>query len=303
MAKKEKAFDIFLSYKSEDSKWVQGLKSSLEQRGIKVWMDKNEIRPGDLFAKALEDGIENSSSVGLVVTPESMRSDWVKEEYYRALSLATAKQLQLIPLLLRDTELPGFLAGRQYVDFRSERDFDLAVDQLIWPGITGKRIFAFLAEFHYATNWRREPFYELGIDPGGWSGFGRVQEVVMMMEYGKYHDHPLLHFGEKIAVFVDLFGDDQEFERAQHIIDQMFNIRKQTRGTDFEPLFVLYHRSDAFEKAKFHLDSEVINRLSHYHTLFSDLDDQELRSALRKVWNAVQKDFLMADRKQLLVTK
>ena len=77
-------FDIFLSYKSEDAEWVERLWRALDKRGRRVWVDRNEIRPGDFFAEALERGLESSRSIGLVVTANSFESGWVREEYYRA---------------------------------------------------------------------------------------------------------------------------------------------------------------------------------------------------------------------------
>jgi hypothetical protein len=60
--------------------------------------------------------------------------------YSRALSLAKEKDppLQLIPVILREAELPGFLANRNWVDFRDESAFDENLEKLIW-GITGKK--------------------------------------------------------------------------------------------------------------------------------------------------------------------
>ena len=55
---------------------------------IKVWLDKDEIRPGDVFVMALEKGIAESRAVALIISPDAMSSGWVKEEYHRALSLA-----------------------------------------------------------------------------------------------------------------------------------------------------------------------------------------------------------------------
>jgi hypothetical protein len=113
-----KQFDVFLSYKSDDHVWVQGLKRALQARGVRVWLDQDQIRPGDRFVGALERGLESSRSVALVATPASISSGWVEDEYARALTLSNLGQLQLIPLLLRDALLPGFLSNRQYVDFR-----------------------------------------------------------------------------------------------------------------------------------------------------------------------------------------
>src|SRR5690349_24300839 len=116
----KKRFDVFLSHNSKDKPWVIELKRALEAQGIKVWLDKDEIRPGDLFAQTLEKGIEESKAVALIISPEAMASGWVKAEYYRALNLATDHKLQLIPILYKQAELPGFLRDRNWVDFSNE---------------------------------------------------------------------------------------------------------------------------------------------------------------------------------------
>src|SRR5262245_50239013 len=125
-------FDVFISHNSVDKPWATQLKAAVECRGLRVWLDQDETRPGDLFAKSLDDGIRSSRSVALVISPESISSAWVEEEYYRALSLANShgKTLRLIPVLLRSAELPGFLSSRQSVDFRDPMSFDNSVDQL-----------------------------------------------------------------------------------------------------------------------------------------------------------------------------
>lgn len=131
-----KRFDVFLSHNSIDKPWVTKLKQALEDRGLKVWIDRYEIRPGDLFVNALEIGINQCKAVALIVSPDSMRSAWVREEYSRALALAQETELQLIPVILRGAELPGFLSNRNWVDFREEASFAESLERLIW-GITG----------------------------------------------------------------------------------------------------------------------------------------------------------------------
>ena len=133
-----KAFDVFLSHHSGDKPWVIDLKNDLEARGIKVWLDRDQIRPGNLFAEALEKGIKESRSVAIIISPESMKSDWVKAEYYRALKLATTEKLQLIPVLYKQAEVPGFLDDRNYVDFRDSGNYNEQLEILIW-GITDQK--------------------------------------------------------------------------------------------------------------------------------------------------------------------
>lgn len=131
-----KKFDVFLSHNSNDKPWVIDLKTALQSHGIKVWLDKDEIRPGDLFAEALEKGIRESRSVAIIISPDAMNSGWVKIEYHRALSLVISKKLQLIPVLYKKAELPGFLEDRNWVDFSDTTKYNISLEQLIW-GITG----------------------------------------------------------------------------------------------------------------------------------------------------------------------
>ena len=131
-------FDALLSHYSGDKAWVTRLKDALQSHGLKVWLDKDEIRPGVTFVRALEEGIEESNSLVVIISPEAMASPWVEEEYSRALTLAHDKQRPLIPVILREAKIPGFLANRNHVDFRDETTFDENVERLVY-GITGKK--------------------------------------------------------------------------------------------------------------------------------------------------------------------
>lgn len=133
-------FDVFLSHSSIDKPWVIKLKDDLIRYGVSVWLDKDEIRPGDLFGKALEQALDISKAVALIVSPEAINSGWVEEEYYRALSLAKDKRTsaQIIPVILRDANLPGFLTNRNWVDFRDETTYAQSVWKLVW-GIMGEK--------------------------------------------------------------------------------------------------------------------------------------------------------------------
>ena len=76
-------FDVFLSHNSVDKPWVSQLKADLARYNVRAWLDKDEIRPGNVFAEDLELALENSRAVALVISPEALASGWVKEEYYR----------------------------------------------------------------------------------------------------------------------------------------------------------------------------------------------------------------------------
>jgi hypothetical protein len=133
-------FDIFLSYHSGDGVWVAQLKNALSNKGLRIWLDQEQIRPGDLFIQALEKGVESCECLVIVISPGALRSPWVEEEYNRALTVANSRErrLRLIPLLLQGAELPGFLASRQWVDFREPGSFDRGIERLAW-GVRGCR--------------------------------------------------------------------------------------------------------------------------------------------------------------------
>ena len=135
-----RSFDVFVSHSSVDKPWVRRLIQDLRGYGVTVWVDEEEIRPGSRIVDALEESIEACRAMGLVVSPASMASGWVKEEYSRAMALALRREapMQLIPVLLHDAELPGFLTNRSWVDFRDQSAYTNSVWRLVW-GITGQK--------------------------------------------------------------------------------------------------------------------------------------------------------------------
>ena len=77
-------FDAFLSYSRSDVAMAVKLKQALETRGLRVWMDRDEIRPGNQFVADIESALEICKSYLLLVSPNAVRSQWVAEEYQRA---------------------------------------------------------------------------------------------------------------------------------------------------------------------------------------------------------------------------
>jgi hypothetical protein len=49
---------VFLSYAGTDEAWVRRLAEDRKHYGLLVWLDEDEIRPGDRFVDALEQGAE-----------------------------------------------------------------------------------------------------------------------------------------------------------------------------------------------------------------------------------------------------
>jgi hypothetical protein len=128
------AFDAFISYHSGDAEWVGTLVAALEARGVRVWIDSEQLRPGNLFPGALAAAIESIGCVVLVLSRGAIASAWVEEEF----SLALTHRRQVVPVLIDDVEPPGFVAGRTWVDFRDPSAFAVRIDDLVF-GVTGRR--------------------------------------------------------------------------------------------------------------------------------------------------------------------
>lgn len=112
---------VFLSYSSADKAFVHRLASDLTQGEAQVWLDEAEIDPGDSFVSKIEDGLTRSEFFILILSPDSIRSNWVQTELRIAVSREIlGKNPKIIPVLSRDCEVPTILSDRSYVDFRKE---------------------------------------------------------------------------------------------------------------------------------------------------------------------------------------
>lgn len=283
-----KPFDIFLSYRSTESVEAERLRDALEERGVRVWLDKDEIRPGDLFAEALEKGLATSRAVGLIATSESISSNWVRNEYYRALSLSTAGELQLIPLLFGPAQLPGFLKDRNWIDFQ-EGEYRRNVDKLVWPGITGRQVAFVSVSPGHGFAWRDfgDELSRLGCKIAEGEDIDRAPHRILRYVAGR---------SIRIVAVVDIFEGwpDSRFRRntPSQYVDFMFEMRQATKGTSGEIVFLLYHHSAAFERADHDLSSDQRTRLAHYFTIHSDLAPNQRKDNLESLWLRIQQELL-----------
>ncbi|MBU2670974.1 tetratricopeptide repeat protein, partial [Actinoplanes bogorensis] len=126
-------FDVFVSYAHADADWVRILAGRLHQAGLQVFLDEWQITPGDVLVHSLDDAILASTAGILVVSPQSMGSSWVREEYAALLGQAVDQGRRLIPVIYQDAEVPPLLATRVWVDFRHADGpaYDTALTRLI----------------------------------------------------------------------------------------------------------------------------------------------------------------------------
>lgn len=131
---------IFLSHSHQDRESVRELASDLACRGVRVWYYEAEIKVGESLMEKIGAAIQEMNFLGVVLTKNSVCSDWVRLELEIAIAKAmNEKSFIILPLLFENCQIPLFLSGRKYADFRNVSEYYTGLDQvLISLGILDK---------------------------------------------------------------------------------------------------------------------------------------------------------------------
>lgn len=126
---------IFLSHNSKDKPFVRKLANDLRRRGFYVWVDEAEIKIGDSLIEKIREGIDRVEYVGVVLSTNSINSEWVKKEIDIAMNQEIdGKKVKVLPIMLETVDPPSFLKGKLYADFTTQESYqhglELIVDRL-----------------------------------------------------------------------------------------------------------------------------------------------------------------------------
>src|SRR5262245_33054233 len=73
-------YDVFLSHSAKDKAVVRKLAARLKKDGIRVWLDEEQIKPGDSIPVKIEEGLEHSRVLVLCMSANAFGSDWAQFE-------------------------------------------------------------------------------------------------------------------------------------------------------------------------------------------------------------------------------
>ena len=134
-------FDVFLAHNSLDKPQVEAVARKLQQRGIKYWLDKEQIPPGRWFQDVIQQAIPNVKSAAIFIGVNAL-GKWQKVELRSFISRCVEADIPVIPVLLPNVDnIPEnllFLKELNWVKFSQSIDKKEALDNLEW-GITGKK--------------------------------------------------------------------------------------------------------------------------------------------------------------------
>ena len=120
---------IFISYSNRNLRRAKRLALALKNRGLDVWFDKWDLLVGHNLFDSIYDGIRKSDFLAVILTKQSVKSKWVKEE----LDSAKMDELEkggtkILPLLFQKCEIPHSLRAKKYANFLN---FNKGMEELI----------------------------------------------------------------------------------------------------------------------------------------------------------------------------
>jgi hypothetical protein len=92
------------------------LVSDLKKTEIEVWYDLSGLEGGSRWGMEIQNALQNSDYVIVVLSPDSVESEWVEREYLFASNL----KKRILPLMYRECNIPLSFLNLNYVDVRGE---------------------------------------------------------------------------------------------------------------------------------------------------------------------------------------
>ena len=116
-------YDVFISYSSKDRDSCITLAKRLVSDGIVVWLDEWNVRYGENIVVAIDEGLKNSRTLILLLSPYSVAAEWPNHERStRQFRDPKNQGLQFLPVLLDVCDLPETLKPLKYVDYCSRSE-------------------------------------------------------------------------------------------------------------------------------------------------------------------------------------
>lgn len=108
---------VFISYSSTDQGAAQYFLQALLEADFDVWLDKGRLNGGTEWKEEIDEAIRESSVIIFLVSPRSVKSDYVTYEW--AFALGAGKHI--IPVIWEQAPVHPRLQHKQHIDFTNRR--------------------------------------------------------------------------------------------------------------------------------------------------------------------------------------
>ncbi len=102
---------VFISHSTKDMKIIEEFKKLVEAQGIHAYIAVDDVQPGDILWKKIEDNIRSSNCLVALLTREGAKSGAVQNE----LGIARAKGIRIVAIVEKGVEAKGILAELEHI--------------------------------------------------------------------------------------------------------------------------------------------------------------------------------------------
>jgi hypothetical protein len=120
---------VFTSYSSRDAQVVDTIVGKMSQSGLRVWLDRAEIKAGNAWSVQIVEAIDNCPAFVLMLSPNSAASKEVHQEVYLSHESKHAIFIVMLEPVKIPNEIRYQLAGKQILDV-SRRGMDPVIEEL-----------------------------------------------------------------------------------------------------------------------------------------------------------------------------
>ena len=107
---------VFISYSRKDLIFVERLAEDLGAAGLEVWYDLSGLEGGTRWGQEIQNAIDASQCFVVVLSPNSIDSEWVEKEFMYANSL----KKKIIPLLYQPCKTPMWFINLHFIDVQGD---------------------------------------------------------------------------------------------------------------------------------------------------------------------------------------
>jgi hypothetical protein len=73
-------YSCFISYSTKDQEFAERLHADLQNKGVRCWFAPHDIQSGKKLHEQIDEAIRLHDKLLLILSPDSMKSEWVKTE-------------------------------------------------------------------------------------------------------------------------------------------------------------------------------------------------------------------------------
>jgi hypothetical protein len=138
-------YSCFISYSTKNQDFAERLHAKLRDKGLRVWFAPEDVQGGKKLHEQIDEAIRVHDKLLLVLSPQSMNSEWVKIEIRKARRAElTENRRKLFPIRL--------------VEFNALRDWE-CIDSNSGQDLAEEVRQFFIPDF---SNWKDQDSFEAG---------------------------------------------------------------------------------------------------------------------------------------------